>query len=107
MAPDFYEENGYKCLNGRAYVEGGPYCHTKLCLVATDLAHLIRTLETLAAREDCFWVKYGPEPREGMYLGRAFFTEAATVGALWAAFKRDPKLFCSMQDDDFALAYRG
>jgi hypothetical protein len=106
MADLFYEENGYQCLNGRAYAEGGRYCHTKLCLVATDLAYLVRTLEALAARGDCFWVKHSHEPRDGMYLGRAFFTEARAVGELWAGFKRDPKLFCSMQDDDVALAYR-
>ncbi len=48
---DYYEENGFQCKNGRAYVEGGAYCNKKLCFVATDLAYLVSVLDELAARD--------------------------------------------------------
>jgi hypothetical protein len=41
-----------------------------------------------------------------MYLGRCFMTEERLVGELWARFKEDPKLLCSVQDDDFTAPYR-
>ena len=102
----YYEEDGFQCKNGRAYADGTAYCNKKLCFVATDLAYLVSVLDELAARGDAFWVKYGPNARDGMYLGRAFFVEARTVGELWKRFKRDPKLMCSVQDDDFVAAFR-
>ncbi len=101
----FYEENGFVCANGLAF-GAGFYCQKKLCLVATDSAYLIEVLETYLKRDDCFFVKYSPLPRDGMHLGRVFLTGAREVGAEWAKLKKDQKLFCSVQDDDFTVSYR-
>lgn len=101
----FYEENGFVCANGPAW-EAGFHCQKKLCLVATDRAYLVGVLERYLARDDCFFVKYSPEPRDGMHLGRIFLTDAREIGAAWSALKKDPKLFCSVQDDDFTVSYR-
>jgi len=106
MSDGYYEENGFRCKNGRAYVEGGAHCNKKLCFTATDVAYLVSVLDDLAAREDAFWVKYQPVPRDGMHLGRAFFTSPTTVGQLWSKYKKDGKLLCSVQDDDFVAPYR-
>ena len=100
----FYEENGFLCADGKA--SGAHPCQKKLCFVATNKAYLVSVLEQLLERDDCFWVKYSPDPRDGMHLGRAFFTDPRVVGALWRDYKRDPKLFCSVQDDDFVRLFR-
>lgn len=107
MAADatFYEENGFLCANGPAY-EAGAYCTKKLCLVATDRDYLLGVLERFLARADCFFVKYSPAPRDAMFLGRIFLTRADEIGKAWRELKRDQKLLCSVQDDDFTLAYR-
>ncbi len=99
-------------VNGRFRERDGPaarserYCQKKLCLVATDKEHLVRLLMELLQRPDCFYVKYTPEPRDGMYLGRAFLLDEREVGLLWARLKHDPKVLCAVQDDDFILPYR-
>jgi hypothetical protein len=87
---------------------GDPRCpvNKKLCFTATDRAVLIRELDTLASRPECFFVKYSVAPRDGMYLGRAFFVDASLLGQLWAAYKSHPRLMCSVQDDDWANSYR-
>jgi hypothetical protein len=100
----FYEENGFLCADGKAMKEHP--CQKKLCLVATDEAYLVSVLEKMLERDDCFWVKYSPKPRDGMYLGRVFLTDPRQIGELWKTFKRDDKLLCSVQDDDFILTFR-
>lgn len=103
----FYEERGYLCADGKASKDPGRYpCQKKLCITATDVSYLVTVLERLAEREDCYWVKYDPKGKDGMHLGRAFMTSPRAVGTLWAEFKRDPKLLCSVQDDDFIDAFR-
>jgi len=84
----------------------GRYCNKKLCLVATDKDYLVRLLFEIARRADCFYVKYTPASRDGMYLGRIFLVDEHEVGLLWARFKRDEKLLCSVQDDDFTRPFR-
>ena len=74
--------------------------------MATDRNYLVSVLDTLLARDDCFWVKYSPIAKDGMYLGRAFLTNPTAVGVAWRKYKEDPKLMCSIQDDDFAHAFR-
>ena len=43
-----------------------------------------------------------------MYLGRCFFieNEEERVGATWAEYKAHPKVFCTIQNDDFTMAWR-
>jgi len=100
----FYEENGFLCADGKA--SGQHPCQKKLCLVATDRDYLVSVLEKVLERDDCFWVKYAPEPVSGMYLGRVFLTAPGEIGELWKAFKKDRKLLCSVQDDDFIALFR-
>jgi hypothetical protein len=82
------------------------YCQKKLCFVATDQALLADVLRQLAERPDCHYVKYSIHPRDGMYLGRCFMMDEHEVGMLWAKYKAHPRLFCSVQDDDFTARFR-
>ena len=81
-------------------------CQKKLCFVATDQALLADVLRQLAERPDCRYVKYSTYRKDGMYLGRCFLMDEHEVGALWAAYKGHPRLFCSVQDDHFTAHYR-
>lgn len=103
-----FERRGpYMIRRGPAHA-GDPHCpvNKKLCFAATDRETLVRELDTLASRPECFFVKYAAAPRDGMYLGRAFFVDASLLGQLWAAYKSHPRLLCSVQDDDWTKPYR-
>ena len=91
---------------GPAWNEQGRCCQKKLCFVATDRALLADVLRQLAERADCYYVKYSVRPRDGMYLGRCFLMDEHQVGVLWAEYKGHPRLFCSIQDDEFTAAFR-
>ena len=93
-------------LRGPAWHRNQPYCQKKLCFVATDRAMLADILRVLAERPDCHYVKYSVHPRDGMYLGRYFLVNEHQVGVLWAEYKGHPRLFCSVQDDDFTAPFR-
>jgi hypothetical protein len=96
----------FMARQGRAWNPQGPYCHKKLCFVATDQALLVDVLRHLSERPDCHFVKYSTRPRDGMYLGRCFLVHEQAVGALWAEYKEHPRLLCSIQDDDFTRPFR-
>jgi hypothetical protein len=99
--------NGYFMeIRGPAWYAHRPCCEKKLCFVATDQALLADVLSELAERPDCYYVKYSLYEKDGMYLGRCFLTDEREVGALWAKFKPHPRLFCSIQDDEFTGAFR-
>lgn len=91
---------------GPAYGKNVEYCNIKLCLVATDLEALLDVMATLAVRSDCFYQKLSVEPRDGMHLGRCFLTSPIAVGETWSELKSHPKVFVSVQDDDFTRPYR-
>jgi hypothetical protein len=91
---------------GRAWNAEGRYCQKKLCFVATDQALLADVLSQLAERPDCHYVKYSTYQKDGMYLGRCFLLDEHAVGELWAEYKEHPRLFCSVQDDDFTAPFR-
>jgi len=82
------------------------YSIKKLCLVATDRKHLARTLFRLSQRLDCYYVKYSTRPKDGMYLGRCFLLLDDAVGELWLELRSDPRLMCSVQDDEFTARFR-
>ena len=82
------------------------YSQKKLCFVATDQSLLAEVLGELAERLDCFYVKYSVEEKDGMYLGRCFLVDEHQLGEVWAAYKRHPRMMCSIQDDDFTRAFR-
>jgi hypothetical protein len=97
--------NGYFMhLHGPAWERGGS--NKKLCFVATDQALLADVLLQLAERPDCCYVKYSVYQRDGMYLGRCFLMDDHEVGVVWADFKAHPRLFCTIQDDDFTAPFR-
>ncbi len=99
--------NGYfMAICGPAWDPQRQGCQKKLCFVATDRALLADVLRRLAERPDCVYVKYSVSPRDGMYLGRCFLLDEHEVGRLWAEYKRHPRLFCSVQDDDFTAPFR-
>jgi hypothetical protein len=91
---------------GPAWYRWKRCCQKKLCFVATDRALLADVLRELAERPDCHYVKYSVYPRDGMYLGRCFLIDEHEIGVLWAKYKAHPRLFCSVQDDDFTAPFR-
>ncbi len=91
---------------GAAWGNEAGYCNKKICFVATDKAFLIELLYELSNQPGCYYVKYSTKACDGMYLGRCFFVAPEDAGATWAKYKPHPKLMCSIQDDDFALAFR-
>jgi hypothetical protein len=93
-------------IRGPAWHAGKKCCQKKLCFAATDQALLADVLLELAMRPDCYYAKYSIHPRDGMYLGRCFLTDEYEVGMLWAKYKPHPRMFCCIQDDDFAAQFR-
>lgn len=91
---------------GPAWNEEGRRCEKKLCFVATDQALLAEVLYELSERPDCYFVKYSVHPRDGMYLGRCFLRDEHEVGSLWDEYHGHPRLFCSVQDDEFTAPFR-
>lgn len=100
-------------MGGRFRLQSGPArarkeraCQKKLCFYAADQRLLARTLDEICQREDAFAVKYSTYEKGGIYLGRAFLVDEQAVGELWKALKPHPELFCAVQDDDWASAFR-
>jgi hypothetical protein len=100
------QSGAFLCKWGPAKARDERCVNKKMCLVATDQQLLADVLAELARREDCYFVKYSVEPKEGMYLGRCFLTDASELGRLWAELKDHPRLMCTLQDDDFTRAFR-
>jgi hypothetical protein len=112
-SPFRLSSNGYFMeITGPAWYKNKPWymkkggCQKKLCFVATDQALLADILRQLAERPDCYYVKYSTYQKDGMYLGRCFLMDEHEVGVLWAEYKEHPRLFCSVQDDDFTAPFR-
>jgi hypothetical protein len=102
----FMEIPGPACYRKSPWYKSTGGCQKKLCFVATDQSLLADVLRQLAERPDCYYVKYSVHPRDGMYLGRCFLMDEHEVGVLWAKYKEHPRLFCSVQDDDFTAPFR-
>ena len=96
----------YMERKGPARIAGKAFSKKKLCLSATNKAYLINLLFELSERQDCYYVKYSMNPRDGMYLGRCFMTSDDVVGPLWAELKQHPMFLCSVQDDEFTEKFR-
>jgi len=96
----------FMARDGPARVPGAAFCNKKLCFVAVDVSTLADLLRELSDDPRAYAVKFSVTPRDGMYLGRCFFVDAPTVGETWARFKPHPKVFCSVQDDDFVAPWR-
>ena len=82
------------------------YSHKKLCLVATDAAFLVDLLYGISRRKDCYYVKYGLNARDGMYLGRCFLATDQAASELCSELKGHGRLMVSLQDDDWFKEFR-
>ncbi len=99
--------NGYfMAICGPAWHANKAACQKKLCFVYTDRYLLTEELRQLARRPECHYVKHSVYPRDGMYLSRCFLVDEREVGAVWGQYKKHPRLFCSVQDDDFVTPFR-
>lgn len=106
MAAEFYPVRQYIAARGPCFDEEGPSPRYKLCVVATDLDYLTSFLDRAVSRPDGYYVKYSPDPKDGMHLGRVFLDSDRALGEMWAEIKNDDKLLASIQDDDFIAAFR-
>lgn len=106
MDSAFYQYNTFLCIDGPAKVAGGNPSSIKVCFTCRDSELLKTLLAKVAADEDCYWVKMSTKPRDGMYLGRCFFTTKERAAQLWAKYKTHPRFMVNLQDDEFAAAYR-
>ncbi len=106
METDFYEQGSFLCIDGPAKKAGKEHANVKVCFVSNDPELLRSLLQKLAESDDCYWVKMTKKDRDGMYLGRCFFTTADRAGEVWAKYKGHPKLMVNIQDDDFASKFR-
>jgi len=96
----------FMARDGAARASGEAKCNKKICFTATNLPLLARLLRELSDHPKAFFVKFSTRPRDGMYLGRCFFTDEETVGETWARYKAHPEVFCNIQDDDFTIGWR-
>ena len=92
--------------DGPARAAGRQPCQHKLCFAATDRAFLDGLLGALSEDDECYFVKYSVNPRDGMYLGRCFMATAERVGRVWRDFKGSSKVLCTIQDDGFVAQFR-
>ncbi|HHO54602.1 MAG TPA: hypothetical protein ENK18_27940 [Deltaproteobacteria bacterium] len=97
--------------NGTFLLRHGPaidriYPDRKICFFARDPELLGEILDRLADRPDCAAVGLAVEPRDEIYLGRAFFDGPEVVGEVWAAHKAHPRLHCSVHDDRLTAGWR-
>lgn len=106
MTDPFYPVRQFIAARGPCFDMDRDSPRYKLCVVATDLEYLIEFLTRVVTRPDGYYVKYSPEPKDGMYLGRVYLDTADAVGKLWADVKNDAKLIASVQDDHFIYDYR-
>lgn len=106
MTENFTRKGSFLNRDGKARARTKEHSNKKLCFVATDKEFLMNLLVELSEHEECYFVKLTAEPRDGMYLGRCFFTNDELVGAHWAKYKLHPKLMCNVQDDDFTELFR-
>ena len=102
----FYTDGSFLCLDGPAKRVGREYANTKVCFTCCDSDFLKVLLAKVAKGEECYWVKMSAKPRGGMYLGRCFFTTKEQAAQLWAKYKNHPRMMVTLQDDDFASAFR-
>lgn len=106
MEQNFYEHGSFICLDGLAKKHGQKPSMVKVYFVSRDQNLLKEVLASLANQDDCYWVKYSKNAKDGMFLGRCFFTTAEKAGETWAKFKPHPKIMANLQDDNFASKFR-
>ncbi len=106
MNQEFYQYESFLCLDGPAKKAGLKHSNMKVCFTTKDSEFLKKLLIRIAQDEHCYWVKLSTKSRDGMFLGRSFFTTKEKAGETWAKYKMHPRLMVTLQDDDFSSAYR-
>lgn len=103
---EFYRQGPFLCIDGPAKRAGKSNSNMKVCFTCCDQLLLQDLLLKFAKSEDCFWVKMSTVPKDGMFLGRCFFTTNQRAAELWATYKTHPRLMVTIQDDDFVSQFR-
>ena len=106
MPDTFYSVDSFLCLDGPAKRAGLKPSLMKVCLTCRDFEFLKLVIAKIAEDELCYWVKTSAKPKNGMYLGRCFFTTKERAGEIWAKYKKHPRLMVTLQDDEFAKPFR-
>ena len=106
MDLEFYQHDSFLCIDGPAKKAGQKHSNMKVCFTCRDINLLKTLLLQVANEQDCYWVKLSTKSRDGMYLGRCFFMTKERAAQLWAKYKMHPRFMVTLQDDDFATAYR-
>jgi hypothetical protein len=106
MAGEFYSQGTFLCIDGPAKKAGREHSEVKVCITCRDDELLRQLIAKVAEDEECYWVKMSTKARDGMFLGRCFFTTKEYAGRFWARYKSHPRLMVTLQDDDFASGYR-
>jgi hypothetical protein len=106
MSENFYQKGSFLCLDGPARKAGFEPSNMKVCFTCTDIDLLRKLLVKVSENQTCYWVKMSIDPKDGMYLGRCFFTTKDDAAKLWAKYKHHPRFMVTLQDDDFALKFR-
>lgn len=106
MESKFYQEGSFQCIDGPAKKSGLAHSNMKVCFTCRDSDFLKSLLAKVAQDQECYWVKISTKPRDGMFLGRCFFSNKERAAQLWAKYKKHPRLMVTMQDDDFASKFR-
>jgi len=106
MDSEFYSKGSFLCIDGPAKNAGRDHSNMKVCFTCRSGDLLRALLKQVAQDEECYWVKMSAKPRDGMFLGRCFFTTKERAASLWAKYKTHPRLMVTLQDDDFASKFR-
>lgn len=106
LSEAFQIKGSFLCRDGLAKSRTKQISNKKLCFTSTDKDFLAQTLFELSQLPECQFVKMSAAAKDGMYLGRCFFTDDTVAGKFWSIYKSNKKLMCNIQDDDFAKPYR-
>lgn len=107
MENTFERVGANMCLVGLAQSRGmKSTCRKRVCFVSMDKDFLIDVLMKMSSDNDCHEVKYSVEERGGSYFGTASFTNESSVGDMWARYQSHPKLWVTIQDDEFCEPFR-
>lgn len=106
MNEEYYTRGSFLCLDGPARKAGLAPSNVKLCLTCRDIELLRSIFSEIIKEPTCYWVKMSSQPKDGMFLGRCFFTTKEMAGFMWDKYKKHPNLMVNLQDDDFANQFR-
>ena len=106
MEAEFYSKGSFLCLDGPAKKAGRDHSNVKVCFTCRDNEFLRKVITKIAEDPECYWVKISTKPRDGMFLGRCFFSTKDLAARTWAKYKTHPRLMVNLQDDDFTSRFR-